>query len=160
MVIRRARQAGILTVVDGAHAPGQIPLRLDNLGADFYGGNLHKWLCAPKGTGFLYARKEVQHLLKPLVISWGYEAETPSPSMFVDHHEWTGIGDIAAFLSVPAAIEFQREHDWEKVRHACHELVREAQERICAMSGLSPLSDDSWFMQMASIPLPDATDLV
>jgi isopenicillin-N epimerase len=158
-IMQRARTTGILTVVDGAHAPGQIPLRLDDLGADFYCGNLHKWLCAPKGAGFLYAKPEAQHLLKPLVVSWGYEAENPSKSMFVDHHEWTGTRDIAAFLSVPAAIEFQQEHDWEKVRHACHELVSEAKERICALSGLSPLSDDSWNMQFSSIPLPDASDL-
>lgn len=159
-VIRRARQAGIMTIVDGAHAPGQIPLQLDVMGADFYIGNLHKWLCAPKGAGFLYARPEVQHLLKPLVVSWGYEAEIPGPSKFVDHHEWTGTRDIAVFLSVPAAIEYQREHDWEKVRRTCHELVRDAQERICVMSGLHPLSDDSWFMQFATAPLPDTTDLV
>lgn len=158
-VIQRAHQAGILTIIDGAHAPGQIPLQLDELGADYYGGNLHKWLCAPKGAGFLYARLEVQHLLKPLVISWGYDAEVPGPSKFIDHHEWTGTRDIAAFLSVPAAIEFQQEHDWDKVRIACHELMVEAQERICSLSGLSPLSDDSWFGQFASFPLPDATDL-
>ncbi len=71
-IIQRAREKNIITVVDGAHVPGQIPLRLDSLGADFYGGNLHKWLCAPKGAGFLYARPEVQPLLKPLVVSWGY----------------------------------------------------------------------------------------
>ncbi len=164
-VVRRARQTGILTVVDGAHAPGQIPLRLDDLGADFYGGNLHKWLCAPKGAGFLYARPEVQHLLKPLVVSWGYEAEIPGPSRFVDEHEWTGTRDIAAFLSVPAAIEFQREHDWEKVRRLCHELVCEAQERICALTPLcSPISEFGnegmqGGLQMAAAPLPDATDL-
>jgi len=158
-VVWRARKAGILTVVDGAHAPGQIPLRLDDLGADFCGGNLHKWLCAPKGAGFLYARPEVQHLLKPLVVSWGYQAEIPGPSKFVDHHEWTGTRDIAAFLSVPEAIEFQREHDWEKVRRACHELVHEAQDGICSLTGLLPFSDDSWFMQLASVRLPDATDL-
>ncbi len=139
-VIKKARQAGILTVVDGAHAPGQIPLKLDDLGADFYGGNLHKWLCAPKGAGFLFARQEVQHLLKPLVVSWGYESDNPGPSKFIDQFEWTGTRDIASFLSVHTAIEFQQEHDWEKVRQACHELVREAQERICVLFELTPLS--------------------
>ena len=146
-------------MVDGTHVPGQLPLRLDELEVDFYGGNLHKWLCAPKGAGFLYARSEVQHLLKLLVVSWGYESEIPGPSRFVDHHEWTGTRDIAAFLSVQAAIEFQRGHDWGKVRHAYHELVGEAQERICALSGLSPLSDDSWFMQFVATLLPDASDM-
>ncbi len=159
-VIERARRGGILTVVDGAHAPGQIPLQLDDLEADFYGGNLHKWLCAPKGAGFLYARPEAQHLLKPLVVSWGYEAEFPGPSEFVDQHEWTGTRDIAAFLSVPAAIEFQQEHDWEKVRRACHELAQEAQKRICAISGYPPLSDDTWFSQLVAAPLPESTQLV
>ncbi len=164
-VIQRARREGVLTVIDGAHAPGQIPLRLDELGADFYGGNLHKWLCAPKGAGFLYARPEVQHLLKPLVISWGYEAEIPGPSQFVDHHEWTGTRDIAAFLSVPAAIEFQQEHDWPKVHLACHVLVVEAQERICTLTRRPPISGfgnggtTGGRLQMAAAPLPDSVDL-
>ncbi len=163
-VVRQARQAGILTVVDGAHAPGQILLQLDDLGADFYGGNLHKWLCAPKGAGFLYARPEVQHLLKPLVVSWGYEAENPGPSVFIDLHEWKGTRDIAAYLSVPAAIEFQREHDWVTIRRLCHDLVREAEEKICALTGLTPLNPPiSEFgnggLQMAAVPLPGFTDL-
>jgi len=158
-IVRRARSEGIITIVDGAHAPGQIPLQLDALSADFYGGNLHKWLCAPKGAGFLYARPEVQHLLKPLVVSWGYEATNPSPSMFIDQQEWTGTRDISAFLSVPGAIEFQKNHDWEKVRHACHELLREAQDRICGLSSLPPLSDETWFIQFCSIALPVNTDL-
>jgi isopenicillin-N epimerase len=167
-VVRRARAEGILSVIDGAHAPGQIPLRLDELGADFYGGNLHKWLCAPKGAGFLYARPEVQHLLKPLVVSWGYEAEVPGRSQFVDHHEWTGTRDIAAFLSVPAAIEFQKEHDWEKVRRACRELAHEAQEQICALTGQAPLwspdfqnqdQEGSRGLQMIAAQLPDAVDI-
>jgi isopenicillin-N epimerase len=160
-VIRRAREAGILTVIDGAHAPGQLPLHLDSLGADFYGGNLHKWLCAPKGAGFLYARPEVQHLLKPLVVSWGYESETPSGSTYVDHHEWWGTRDIAAFLAVPKAIEFQRENHWDEVRESCHRLAAEAQARICALTGLAPLHSqtDGWFAQLAAAPLPAATDL-
>lgn len=158
-VIRRARQEGILTVIDGAHAPGQIPLRLDELGADFYGGNLHKWLCAPKGAGFLYARPEVQPLLKPLVVSWGYQAEVPGPSRFIDEQEWTGTRDIAAFLAVPDAIRFQEEHDWESVRAACHALLVETVERVCALSGGQPLADETGYAQMAAIPLPDSTDL-
>ncbi len=158
-VVRRARREGILTVIDGAHAAGQIPLRLDELGADFYGGNLHKWLCAPKGAGFLYARPEVQPLLKPLVVSWGYQAETPGPSRFIDEQEWTGTRDISAFLAVPEAIRFQAEHNWEKVRAACHALLRETVERVCALSGLPPLVGESWYAQMAAIPLPDSADL-
>ena len=129
-VCRRARAQGILTIVDGAHAPGQIPLNLEEVGADFYIGNLHKWLCAPKGAGFLYARPAAQKRLEPLVVSWGYEAEKPGPSKFVDHHEWWGTRDIATFLSVPAAIEFHEENDWDKVRTACHELAIDAEVRI------------------------------
>jgi isopenicillin-N epimerase len=160
-IIRRAREAGILTIIDGAHVAGQLPLDLDSLGVDFYGGNLHKWLCAPKGAGFLYARLEVQHMLKPLVISWGYEAETPGPSLFVDHHEGWGTRDVAAFLSVPAAIEFQRLHDWDSVRAECRLLVHDAQTRICHLTGLAPLHSgpDPWFAQMAAAPLPLDTDL-
>ena len=155
-IIKRARAAGIITIIDGAHVPGQIPLHLDSLGADFYGGNLHKWLCAPKGAGFLYARPEMQELLKPLVVSWGYESETPSGSNFVDYHEWWGTRDISAFLSVPAAIKFQQEHDWDTVRIACHELVKDAQKRICDLTGLAPLhsSSENWFAQVATAPLP------
>jgi len=159
-ICRRARRASILTVIDGAHAPGQIPLRLDELGADFYGGNLHKWLCAPKGSGFLFARPEVQDLLQPLVVSWGYESETPGPSRFIDQQEWGGTRDLAAFLSVPAAIDFQEQHDWEGVRRICHDILRAAEQAICQRTGLARLhpDDPAWTMQMASVPLPAEID--
>lgn len=155
-VCRRARAAGILTVIDGAHGPGQVDLALDDLGADFYVGNCHKWLCAPKGAGFLFARPERQSLLEPFVISWGYHAERPGPSLFIDHHEWTGTNDPAAYLAVPAAIAFQREHDWPRVRAACHLLAREARERIGALTGLPQIAPDSaeWWGQMCTLPLP------
>lgn len=161
-IVSRAREAGILTVVDGAHVPGQIPLHLDSLGVDFYAGNLHKWLCAPKGTGFLYVRPEAQKLVKPLVVSWGYESESPGSSTFVDHHEWWGTRDMAAFLSVPAAIEFQEKHDWERVREACCQLAKDCQKRICELTGLSSLhsSNGDWFRQMCAAPLPANTDVM
>lgn len=155
-LIRRARERGIWTVIDGAHAPGQIDVGLHALGVDFYGGNCHKWLSAPRGAGFLYARRELQHLLEPLVVSWGWEARDPGPSKFVDEQERQGTRDITAYLAVPAAIEFQRQNDWSRVRADCHELARMAREEIGRLTGLPQMVADSpeWFAQMATIPLP------
>jgi isopenicillin-N epimerase len=155
-ICARARAAGLLTIVDGAHVPGQIALRPREIGADFYAGACHKWLCAPKGSAFLYARRDVQPLLNPLVVSWGYESETPSGSRFVDQHEWQGTRDVSAFLATPAAIRFQAEHNWDQVRLDCHALVRQARERIGALTGLPPICPDSReaFVQMATVRLP------
>jgi isopenicillin-N epimerase len=155
-LIQRARERDILTVIDGAHAPGQIPLDLPTLGADFYGGNCHKWMCAPKGSGFLYARRERQALLEPLVTSWGWRADAPGPSRFIDEHEFQGTRDPAPFLAVPAAIDFQAAHQWDEVRARCHALVRTARRAVHAMTGLAPLCPDEpgWFAQMAALPLP------
>lgn len=155
-LIRRARERGILTVIDGAHAPGQVALDLRALGADFYAGNCHKWMNAPKGSAFLYARREAQALLEPLVVSWGWRSERPGPSRFVDEHEWQGTRDIAAYLTVPAAIEFMREHDWQQVQRACHDLAGSARDRINAITGLPPLTPagGDWFAQMATVALP------
>jgi isopenicillin-N epimerase len=155
-IVRRAREAGILTFIDGAHAPGQIDLRLDELGADFYSGNCHKWLCSPKGAGFLHARRDRQALLEPFVISWGYKSDHPSHSLFLDHNEWLGTDDPSAYLSVPTAIQFQREHDWPRVRAECHSLARQARERIAALSGRPQIAPDSteWWQQMCTAPLP------
>ncbi len=154
-MIRRARERGILTVIDGAHAPGQVALALAELGADFYAGNCHKWMNAPKGSAFLHARREVQGLLEPLVVSWGWHSDRPGPSRFVDEHEWQGTRDIAAYLTVPAAIEFMREHDWPEVQRACHDLVAAARDRINAVTGRAAIvpDDPGWFGQMATVAL-------
>lgn len=160
-IIQRARANNILTVIDGAHVPGQLPLSLDSLGADFYGGNLHKWLCAPKGAGFLYASPEAQKLLKPLVVSWGYEPEVPGDSAFVDLNQWWGTRDVAAFLTVPTAIQFQQDHAWERVRSASHQLAVETWERIHRLTKMNPLHSDpeTWFVQMSVSTLPADTDI-
>lgn len=160
---RRAREAGILSVIDGAHAPGQIPLDLTAIGADIYAGNCHKWLCAPKGSGFLHVRPEHQAWMESMIISWGWVEghEThKSATPFISHNQWQGTGDYAAYLTVPSAIAFQAEHDWPAVRTRCHDLVVEAQGRILALSDLPPLSPAApadgyaWFVQMRAIPLP------
>ena len=153
-ICKRAREAGILTVIDGAHAPGQVDLRLEQLGADFYTGNLHKWLCAPKGSGFLYARRDRQALLNPLIVSWGWESETPGPSQFIDHFTWLGTADPSAYLSVPAAIEFQRQWNWPRVREACHALAVAGRRRLEEVTGMPTLSPESNYVQMCSIELP------
>jgi isopenicillin-N epimerase len=155
-ICQRARAAGILTVIDGAHAPGQIELDLDEMGVDFYTGNCHKWLCAPKGSGFLYARPEVQTLLDPLIVSWGWQSRNPGPSPFLDYFSWAGTDDPAAYLSVPAAIDFQQQHNWPQVQAACHRLAQEARQQLQSLSGLPPICPDSplWWRQMFTAPLP------
>ena len=155
-ICQRAAAEGIITIVDGAHAPGQIPLDLEALGADFYMGNLHKWLCAPKGSAFLYARPDRQPMLQPLVVSWGWRAIVPGPSPFQDYFGWTGTSDPAPYLSAPAAIAFQRENDWPSVRAQCHALALAASQRIGELTGLPPISPDTtdWWTQMRAIPLP------
>lgn len=162
---RGARELGVLTLIDGAHAPGQIDLDIDRVGADFYTGNCHKWLCAPKGAAFLHARPEHHSKLDASVISWGYLANTQGhtgfdaytgSSLFERRMQWQGTRDIAAFLSVPAAIDFQRRHDWPEVRQRCHALARDALQRICASNGLVPVSADDDWAQMVAIPVPDA----
>jgi isopenicillin-N epimerase len=155
-IARRAREAGILTVIDGAHAPGQLDLNVEEIGADFYTGNCHKWLCAPPGAGFLYARPEVQALLQPLIVSWGWESRNPSGNDFQDYFGWVGTHDPAAYLSVPAAIAFQREHDWTSVRAASSALAAEARQRIAALTNLEQIAPESpeWLGQMRAMPLP------
>jgi len=163
IICTRARQAGILTLVDGAHAPGQIPLNLDTLSADWYVGNLHKWALCPKGAGFLYARPEVQHLVEPLIISWGYHAtpESTSGSQFQDYFCWTGTKDPAAFLSFPTALQFMQEHNWDEVRKECHLMLRQALRQISSLVQMEPLYplDSDLFYQMGIAPLPSQTDL-
>jgi isopenicillin-N epimerase len=159
----RARLAGIVTVIDGAHAPGQIDIDLDWIGADFYVGNCHKWMLSPKGAGFLYARPEVQHLVEPLIVSWGYHAtpQTTSGSQFLDYLGWTGTQDPAASLSVPAAIQFMQEHNWDQIQQDCHALLCQAIRRIRALTRMEPAypADSDLYHQMGITPLPPKTDL-
>ncbi len=157
-ICRRARQLGVLCIVDGAHAPGQIDLDLERMGVDIYIGNCHKWLCSPKGAAFLYARPAVQEVLEPLVVSWGWESERPGTSRFVDLLEYTGTRDIASYLAVPAAIQFQADRNWSAVRDRCHERLQGARRRLLELDGISPIHEDErqWYNQMESVAIPKA----
>lgn len=162
--IAEARKRGIWTVIDGAHTPGHIPLNLDAMGVDFYSGNCHKWLMTPKGSAFLYVRPELQGMINPLVISHGWTADSKLPdakgafgnSPFIDELEMQGTRDPAAWLSVPAAIDFRKEHDWTRVAADCRDLAQETARRLQALTGLEPLSTPEFCApQMVAMPVPE-----
>jgi isopenicillin-N epimerase len=156
---RRAREAGITTVIDGAHAPGQLELELDDLGADYYAGNAHKWLCAPKGAAILYSREGRDSLLEPLVVSHGWNT-AHSDSRLQDNFGWTGTADPSSYLSISDAIDFQQTHNWAAVREACHSLASYARRAIQELTGLDPICPDSreWYSQMFTARLPQHLD--
>jgi isopenicillin-N epimerase len=157
-LVRRGRAAGLLTIIDGAHVPGHLPLDVTQLGADIYTGACHKWMCAPKGSAFLYVRRDMQHLLRPLVVSWGWDAVAPSASRYVDHHEWQGTRDLSAFLATPAAITWLEGQDWPAAQKRCRALLDDARGRVDQLTGLAPLYPDDgfeWCAQMAIVRLPE-----
>ena len=129
-ICEAARKAGVLSIVDGAHVPGHMPLDVERVGADVYAGNCHKWLCAPKGSGFVWARPEHQDWIEPLVVSWGYHEDAD----FGERHGWQGTRDPSAYLAVPKAIEMHGTFDLE----AAAELADEAERRLSPL-GLKPL---------------------
>ncbi len=146
---RRAREAGVITVVDGAHGPGQLPLELDALGADCYAGNGHKWLGAPKGSAFLYAGDELQTQLRPPVVSWGWGEG------YQERFTWGGTDDPTAVLAIPAAIDYQDARDLGAVRRRCRGLARRTQDGILERFGGDRLApDELQAPQMVAVPLP------
>ena len=155
-ICRRARNAGILTIIDGAHVPGQIPLNISEIDPDVYIAACHKWLCAPKGSSFLYVRKSFQTKVNPLVVSWGSEGTDPSRSPFLLENQWQGTRDMSAFLTVPEAIAFQQKNNWDKLTVRCRHLVRETRERLDEYFTLNHLcpNTEEWLGQMASVELP------
>lgn len=162
--IAEARKRGIWSVIDGAHTPGHIKLDLDAIGADFYSGNCHKWLMTPKGSAFLHARPEVQGLLNPLVISHGWTADSKQPgakgafgnSPFIDGIEVQGTRDPAAWLTIPAALDFRRDNDWTSVAAHCQQLAQDTAARLGELTGLAPLSAPQFCApQMVAMPLPE-----
>ncbi len=155
---RRARAAGIVSIVDGAHVPGHIPLDVSAIGCDLFTGAIHKWISAPKGCSFLYASKDTQAWLDPLVTSWGWESEHPSDSQFIDYHEWQGTRDLSPFLAATAAIDFCNSHDWSTVQAEGHRLALLTRARINEFTGLESIGPEECIGQMTSVRLPGHID--
>ena len=111
-------------------------------------------MCTPKGISFLYVKKELQNIIHPLVVSWGWESDNPGKSNFLDWHQWQGTRDMSAFLTIPTAIQFLEENNWIEIRQKCKDLVVSTRKTILDIFDIESPCPDSWLGQMASIPLP------
>tara|TARA_B100001996_G_scaffold339892_1_gene293137 strand:+ start:980 stop:2122 length:1143 start_codon:yes stop_codon:yes gene_type:complete len=159
-ICKIAKEKNIISIIDGAHVPGHIDLDIKKLNPDVYTGACHKWMCSPKGTAFLYVHKKLQDIVKPLVISWGYDSDMPSHSQFLDYLQWYGTDDISAYLTMSDTIKFLEKNNWENVSKQCKKLNIWARNEINKLLKKEPISDERFLGQMSSIPIESNDILV
>jgi isopenicillin-N epimerase len=155
-LVRELRARGVETLVDGAHAPGSVPIDLDAIGAGYYTGNAHKWLCAPKGAAFLHVRRDLQSTVHPLVISHGYEPDGEG-RRFREEFDWTGTCDPTAWLVMPDCIEFLGgllPGGWPELMARNRALALRARDILCETLGIPRACPDEMIGSLASLPLP------
>ncbi len=143
----------IITIIDGAHAPAHIDLNIKELCPDIYTGACHKWMCSPKGVSFLYVNKSLQKKIDPLIVSWGWNSDNPSHSLFLDYHQYQGTRDMGAFLTIPKAINFLKNNNWEEVSSNCKIQTKLAREKLIDALNSFSICSEEWIGQMCSVPI-------
>ncbi|MDF1671999.1 MAG: aminotransferase class V-fold PLP-dependent enzyme [Vicingaceae bacterium] len=138
-IVTKAKQLGLITIIDGAHVPGHIDLDIKSMDPDYYTGALHKWLLAPKGSTFLYVKKVLQKNLDPLIISWGYGNPRTARGQFLDYHEYNGTRDFSAYLTVPSLLKFRKDNNWEVEIKKCRQLILEWYPKFCELLDTKPI---------------------
>ncbi len=153
-------ERGIDTLVDGAHAPGMVPLNVDQLGVAYWTGNGHKWLCGPKGVAVLWVRADRRDRIHPIVVSHGANSPIVDRSRFRLEFDWTGTPDPTAYLALPAAINWMAAlpGGWPAIMAANHELALAGRDRLAAALGIDPPAPDSMLGSMAALPLAAVRD--
>jgi len=160
-IVAELKQREVETLVDGAHAPGMVPLDVGRIGAAYYTGNCHKWLCAPKGAGFLYVRPDRQQDVQPAVISHGFNTPRPGHTRLQDAFDWTGTDDPTPWLCVGEAIRFLGTLSGGGIEGLMREnrrLVLDGRRTLCELAELSPTCPEEMTGSMAALRLPDDAD--
>ena len=153
-IVDLAKNKGILTIIDGAHVPGHIDLNIHSLGCDFFTGAIHKWLCGPKGSSFLFVKKSHQDWVKPIIYSWGKHGNDPGPTEFLQDFQWQGTRDMSSFLTIPKAMDYFGRHIQPNQEY-CRKMTLEVFSNFISMLGSELLTKGGqWIGQMVSHPLP------